>query len=270
MTEGTGARSRRARAVTGLTAIVVLGLAVVGALAALLVAHHSTTPPPADIVSPARVAPPLSFAGSVEEQDLAALPMLDLPAAAAQPHELTTLTAGPDLVVPAPARIEGRWIPGGYPVTPEGALGQLRSIDETGLQDGDPATYARAYRDSAQPGAPAVSATGLYTLLTHFRTAAALPATGPVTDLTTSYTVTEGQIKGTADGGRFVVVCVLGHLQVGSAGRTVSAGIGDCQAMRWSGTEWQIAAGALAAPAPSAWPGTLDAVKAGYRPLGST
>jgi hypothetical protein len=37
--------------------------------------------------------------------------------------------------------------------------------------------------------------------------------------------------------------------------------------MRWSGTDWRISPGALAAAASSAWPGSADALKAGYREL---
>ena len=50
-------------------------------------------------------------------------------------------------------------------------------------------------------------------------------------------------------------------------GQTVTAGIGDCQALRWNGHRWRIAAMPLAAPAPSAWPGSEDAVSVGYREL---
>jgi hypothetical protein len=82
-----------------------------------------------------------------------------------------------------------------------------------------------------------------------------------------TYHVTEGLIKGSLDGGRYAVVCVLGELAAGYEGRTISGGVGDCQAMRWTPDGWRISPGALAARATSAWPGSADAVKAGYREL---
>lgn len=263
-------RSRHNRAVRTLVITVVIGLAAVALLVAMVVAHQTTAGVGRRVAAPPDRPSTPAAAGSIQEQELTDRPMLALPAAAAQPHELTTLTAGPELAIPGPRDIQGRWIPAGYPPSPAGALGQLRSIDETGLQDADPATYGRAYGESAQPGAPSVTTSGLYILLAHFRAAAELPSIGPVTGLTAKYTVTDGLIKGTTDNGGYAVVCVLGQLELDSAGRTATIGVGDCQAMRWTGTNWQIAAGPQAAPAPNAWPGTLDAVKAGYRPVRSS
>jgi hypothetical protein len=82
-----------------------------------------------------------------------------------------------------------------------------------------------------------------------------------------TYQVTHGLVKGSTDTGRYAVVCVLGELAVGYQGRAISAGVGDCQAMRWTGTDWRISPGVLAAPASSAWPGSADAVTAGYQEL---
>jgi hypothetical protein len=104
-------------------------------------------------------------------------------------------------------------------------------------------------------------------VLVNFRAAGGLPDTGPVSTLTVNYEITEGLVKGTTDSGRYAVACVLGDLTVQYQETTVSAGVGDCQAMRWTGTGWRISPGVLAAPAPCAWPGSLDAVEAGYREL---
>lgn len=98
------------------------------------------------------------------------------------------------------------------------------------------------------------------------RARADFPATGPVPDLTATFTATHGQIKGTV-GSHYVVACVLGEFAVTVKGQTVAAGVGDCQALRWSGADWRIASGPLAAAAPCAWPGSADAVRAGYRAL---
>jgi hypothetical protein len=193
--------------------------------------------------------------------------MVDLPAQAAQPHTLSTTIAGAPIDVPEPREGVGQWIPGGFPDTPQGALGQLKSLDETVLTAADPVVYEHAYRDLSQPGAPRPEATSWIALLTRMRARAQLPATGMVDGLTAMLDITHGLIKGTASNGRYVVVCVLGQFSVDYKGQTVSAGVGDCQALRWSGSNWQIASGPLAAFAPCAWPGTAEAVGAGYREL---
>lgn len=250
--------------------LVGIALAVVGLIAvlvAMMIAHRATGVSNAlRTVGPAPAAP-RSPDGEAAENELAARPMLALPAQAAQPQAMTTRTAGPAITLPPPTRTTGRWVPGGFPGTAEGALAQLKALDETGLRGGDPRVYARAYRELSPPGAPDPGSSGLSAVLRSFRSHAGLPDTGPVPDVEVTYQVTQGLIKGSTDAGRYTVVCVLGELSVGDQGRTLSAGVGDCQAMRWSGIEWQISAGMLAAPASCAWPGSADAVKASYRDL---
>ncbi|GLY43025.1 hypothetical protein Amsp01_090480 [Amycolatopsis sp. NBRC 101858] len=193
--------------------------------------------------------------------------MLTLPPEAALPHELTTATAGPPITVPRPAPIATRWISDGFPATPEGALGWLTVLNETALRGGDPATYLRAYDESALPHAPAPQGSGLYALLSSFRDRADIRPAEIKAGLAVTYEVTQGLIKGTADGGRFVVACTLGQLSFDYQSRTTSMGIGDCQALRWTGTAWRIAPGSRAAYATCAWPGSIESVTAGYRPL---
>ncbi|MEV6644300.1 hypothetical protein [Amycolatopsis sp. NPDC051371] len=193
--------------------------------------------------------------------------MLTLPPEAALPHELTTATAGPPITVPRPAPIANRWITDGFPATTEGALGWLTDFNETALRGGDPATYLRAYGESALPHAPAPQGSGLYALLTSFRDRAGIRPGELKPGLTVTYDVTQGLIKGTADAGRFAVVCTLGQLTFDYQGQTTSMGIGDCQALRWTGTAWRIAPGSRAAYATCAWPGSIESVTAGYRPL---
>ncbi|WP_370973827.1 hypothetical protein [Amycolatopsis sp. cg9] len=268
-TEDTQARKKAGLTLTG---VLVAAIVLIGGVIAVVVAHYVTAPAPAPrapgATTPPAVATSTSGAGgAAEENALAAQPMVQLPAQAAQPQAMTTATAGPAITVPKPTVTTGRWIPGGFPGTPEGALGQLKALDETAMTAADPQVYARGYRELAESGAPDPGSTGLASLLTSMRARAQLPATGSVTGLSATYQVTHGQIKGTASGGRYVVACVLGQFSVGVNGQLVSVGVGDCQAMRWTGSDWRIASAALAAPAPSAWPGSADAVKAGYREL---
>ncbi|MEU6643097.1 hypothetical protein ABZ863_11155 [Saccharomonospora sp. NPDC046836] len=201
------------------------------------------------------------------ERALAARPMLELPPDAAQPQPLTTQTAEPDIKLPPPATTVGAWIPGGFPDTPEGALAQLKVLNETALRGGDPDVYGRAYTALALRGAPPVEGSGLHTLLSRFRQSAGLSAGQLTQGLTVSYDVTHGLIKGSADVGRFTVVCTLGQLRFDYKGHSTAFGIGDCQALRWTGTSWRIGPGSRAAYAPAAWPGSVDSVKAGYRAL---
>jgi hypothetical protein len=260
----------RKRAGLTLTAVLVAACVLIGGVATVVIAHYASTTAPASTAPAATSAPPTAppaVSAGGEEDALAATPMLQLPAQAAQPQAMTTTTAGPAIAVPKPAVTSGRWIPGGFPGTPEGALGQLKALNETTMAAADPQVYARGYRELAEPGAPDPGSTGLASLLRSLRSRAQLPATGPVTGLSASYQLTHGQIKGVASGGRYAVVCLLGQFSVGVNGQVVSAGVGDCQAMRWDGSQWRIASGALAAPAPSAWPGSADAAKAGYREL---
>jgi len=262
----------QARRRAGLTLLVIIVAVVVliAALAAVVIAHDTTGPSSAPATSPgvAPTPPPGDEDWAVAAQEaLAPLPMLQLPPQAAQPQVMTTQTAGPAITLPRPALTVGRWIPGGFPATAQGALAQLKALDETGMQGGDPQVYARAYRELSLPGAPGPGSTGLSAVLTSFRSHAGLADTGTVADLRVTYQVTHGLVKGSTDAGRYTVVCVLGQLSVDYQGRTISAGVGDCQAMRWTGTDWRISPGALAAPASSAWPGSADAVKVGYREL---
>lgn len=261
---------RRSRAAFGLTALTLLALTGVACVAALVLSHGLTADQRPILSPPAGLGTALDAerGWDVEaENRLATQPMAALPAQAAQPQQMTTETAGAPLSLPSAGAVIGQWIPGRFPATSEGALAQLRALDEAALQGGDPATYARGYRNLSLPGAPAPQATGLYSLLASMRSSATLAPDGPVSDLNIHYQATHGQIKGTTDGGLYVVACVLGQLSVDYRGQTVTAGVGDCEALRRDKDEWRISPGVLPAPAPSAWPGSRDAVSAGYREL---
>jgi hypothetical protein len=255
-------RNRARRLITALVLLLV-------AITVVLVARQATTPtspPPA--TAPPGAAPSTSPTVPVDEATaLATRPMLTLPPEAALPHELTTATAGPSIAVPRPAPMAQRWISDGFPATAEGALGWLTDLNETALRGGDPATYLRAFGESALPHAPAPQGSGLYALLTSFRDRAGIRPGEIKPGLTVSYDVTQGLIKGTADEGRFAVVCTLGQLSFDFQGQTTSMGIGDCQALRWTGSVWRIAPGARAAYATCAWPGSIESVAASYRAL---
>jgi hypothetical protein len=261
-------RRRRAGLVLGGVAVLIIIVLVV-LIAFLLGRGPGSSQPPAPGIPVVPSAPPPGpDAGGWDvaaETVLATRPMLDLPDQAGQPHELTTATAGPPLILPGPTQTAGRWIPGGFPASSEGAVAQLAALDEGGLAGGDPVVFAHAYQTIALPGAPAGDSTVTAAGLREFRGRAGLAATGAVPGLEVTYKVTDGLIKGTADGGRYAVVCVLGELTVGYQGQSITGGIGDCQAMRYVDDQWHISPGAPAAKAPNAWPGSAEAVAAGYR-----
>lgn len=259
----------RNRVTVGLSVIAVLALSAVAVIAALTTSDETTRPAPPSPIVP-RWNRPSANQGEWDvagQRALAGAPMVVLPAVAAQPQPMTPDRAGEPITVPPATRAAGRWIPAGFPPTPEGALGQLAALDETAMRGADPTTYALGYRDLALPGAPPAEATGLFSLLRSMRASAGLDPNGAVPDLTASYQVTHGQIKGTIDGGRYVVACVLGQFSVDYRGQTLTAGIGDCQALRHVEGDWRISPGPVPAAAPSAWPASPDAVRAGYRDL---
>jgi len=276
MTRTSTDRAARRRAGFTLAGIALALVAVLAVIAGLIVAHDLGSPRPNPATPASSTAPTSGTAPHVEptspptddtaaaEAALAQRPMLQLPVQAAQPQALTTQTTGSPITIPAPTQTVGRWIPGGFPDTPEGALGQLAALDETAINGGDPQVYATGYRQTSEPGAPAAATTGVYGVLAAMRARAGLAATGPVDGLSVTYQVDAAQIKGTAANG-YAVVCVLGELSIGWQGQMIAAGMGDCQAMTWTGTQWQIAPGVLAALAPNAWPGSANAVAAGYR-----
>lgn len=266
-------QQRQRRAGWRVSGLVFAAMAVL-AVAGVITAHYvTTTAQPAHGIRPAPAGSPGPSPGErgggagAVERALVVRPMLRLPEAAALPHTLTSETAGPPLVLPRARATAGRLVPGGFPATAQGAVAQLVALSEAGLVGGDPDAYARAYRAVSVPGAPPVEATGWMAALRGFRAHAELPPTGATTGVSVTFTPTSGLIKGTAEGGRFAVVCVLGQFSVQHQGQTLTAGIGDCQAMRWTRVGWRIAPGALASAAPCAWPGTDEAVRAGYREL---
>ncbi|MFI6029434.1 hypothetical protein [Amycolatopsis magusensis] len=270
-TTDTDQRTQRRRSGLTLAGIAVAALALLVTIAAIVLTRLEPVPEPAPSVPTSaptiRALPPPANEAAAELRELATRPMLELPAQAAQPQAMTTQTAGPDIDVPDPESTGRQWIPGGFPRTGEGALAQLKALNETALSAADPAVYSRAYREMSLPGAPNPGGTGLVTLLSSLRSRAGLPATGPVNGMSASYQVNHGQIKGIAAGGNYAVVCTLGQFSLNYQGQVITAGVGDCQALHWTGVSWRIAAGALAAAAPSAWPGSADMVKAGYRGL---
>jgi hypothetical protein len=187
--------------------------------------------------------------------------MTSLPQAAARPQALVAEDPATALMLPAPAGAPARSAQ--FPRTPEGAVAALAAIDTAALQ-ADPATTRSVWSRVTLPGAVPERRWTPTVAVDAIRSAAHAPDGDG--DLTVQFTPTHGQVKGVLDGGGFVVACVLGELDVtyDSAARS---GLGDCQRLQWTPAGWRIAPGAQPAWAPSAWPGSADCVRAGWRPL---
>ncbi len=201
---------------------------------------------------------------TVEQDALAARPMLQLPASAANPQPLVSATAGPPISLPA-ATDSTQLVPTGFPHTPEGALAQLAAIDTMALRDANPAQVRAVHDWAAAPGAVDIAHWNMTVAVTAVLTGAGQPA--GAADVRSTFTPLAGQIKGSL-GPDFAVVCVLGEWSVTyRSASQAGAGAGDCQRMVWSAGRWRIGPGPQPAYAPSAWPGSADAVRAGWRSL---
>ncbi len=261
----------RGRAIAVLVLVGVIALALVAGLGYLIVSaatgHRTPTADASASTTPGVSTAPTESGSQQDRQDaLAAAPMLQLPQSAAQPQPLVTATAGPPIVLPA---ANSKVVPGGPPVaagfprTPEGALAQLAAIDEAAMSAADMGKIHEVHDWAAMSGAvpesewsPAVAVGAVID---------SAGGTAGAGGARLSFQSVEGQIKGTV-GTDFVVACVLGELDVTlqTIGR---AGLGDCQRMVWSQGRWWIGRGRQPAFAPSAWPGSADSVRAGWRVL---
>jgi hypothetical protein len=264
----------RAWFVLAIAASVTLGLllgllyAVLGFLFGAGSTDRGTAPSPTSGGSAAPSSPAAALrssgaAGDIARQDqLAERPMLQLPPSAARPHPLVTDRAGPPIAIPAGSHSDGP-ASSGFPQTSEGALAQLAAIDVAALRDLDPVRVRQVHAWAAMPSAVPIEEWTPAVAVNAGLAAAGRP--DGAAEISSDFTPLAGQIKGTV-GNSFVVACVLGELQV-TYRSTARAGAGDCQRMVWRGGRWRIGPGAQPAYAPSAWPGSADAVRAGWRVL---
>jgi hypothetical protein len=183
---------------------------------------------------------------------------------------------GPVIDVPAATDVGQGQVPTGFPRTPQGAVGQLAAIETTVLQGMSIPQANQVYEQWALPGGAGVAD---WALTKNVQSFLASSGQGQSKDPTVAVTATPaaGQVKGT-DGPDWVLACVLLDVR---ATITMQAriGYGYCERMQWQptppgtdgpGGRWMIAPGAPAAAAPSTWPGTDIAFKAGWRTWASS
>jgi hypothetical protein len=264
----TTGRARAFLVLLGVAGLLLLvAAALVGSLPGLLSTGERAQPPVGvDPSGPSGRA--AANSGPQAEEALARAPMAALPPSAASPHALSPHTAGPPITLPEPTRVVGTVVPTGFPPTPEGALAQLAELMTAGMAGGDPQTWARAYHSLAEDGATPADGTWTSRDLVDLRRGSAMAPTGPPrAGMTISWTPTGAMVKGTTGDGSFTVACVLGEFVADHDGRVVNAGWGTCLPMRLVDGQWRIASGPTAAAAPSAWPGSAEAVAAGWREI---
>lgn len=150
----------------------------------------------------------------------------------------------------------------GFPQTPEGAVAQLAAIEQTVLEAMSLPVTREVHDAWALPGAPAYEQWELTDNVRAFLGSGRQG--GQEKDAATVIRATPAMalVKGTA-GPEWVVACVL--LDIGVSIRTdARMGYGHCSRMQWADGRWQIAPGTAPARAPSAWPGSVAAVEAGW------
>ncbi len=202
---------------------------------------------------------------SGQQQDaLAAAAMPTLDPAAALPHPLDPDLTGTAIELPS-ANSSSAGVDTGFARTPSGAIAQLAAIDAAALAGMNPAQVENVYAAFAEPGADDVETWSTYRFARQTLATAGIPGGSSRVDAT--YSVSEAQVKGTLDDGRFVLACVNGEFDLSLDDELTRVGAADCARMVWTENGWRIGAGPQPAEPPNAWPGTADAARVGWRPL---
>lgn len=149
----------RRRLLGALVAVITMGVAVlVGLLLAVYFAIAGTTSEGHDGARPTGAERPASATatGRAHRDAVAAQQMPAVDAAAAQPAPPGAVAA-PAMTVPASLMQGPAGVPSGFPHTPQGAIGQLASIEQVVLQSMSMRETAAVHADWALPGAPGVA-----------------------------------------------------------------------------------------------------------------
>lgn len=242
------------------TALGIAAVAVLTLLAGLAITLVNLLASPKVI---ADGAPAARASALVDRRDqIAAEPMASVPDNAGFTPD-PAVEAAPPIQIPAATNGRGpAGVATGYPRTPEGAVGQLAAIEQTVLEAMSLPVTKEVHDEWALPDAPSYEE---WEMTTNVRSFLRSGRQGAQTkDATTTVTATPAMaiVKGT-DGPDWVVACVLLDVQV-SIRIDARMGYGHCSRMQWADGRWQIAPGAAPVKAPSAWPGSVAAVGAGW------
>lgn len=238
-----------------------MALVTVGLLVGFALAIHSVAIRPGSTPSAGTQTQTLPSDQSERRDMLAAEPMLQV-SGADSTQGVPAATPGPMIEVPEPTRIGAAKVPSGYPHTPEGAIGQLAAIEVSVLTEMSIARVNEIYLAWSAEGAVPVDQ---WRMTRHVQAFLGAARMGQTLDRGARVTVTPvaGQTKA-SDGRDWTIACVLVDVRavVNSEARMA---YGYCERMQWDGSRWVIAPGAPPADAPSTWPGTDLAFKAGWR-----
>jgi len=176
-------------------------------------------------------------------------------------------TPGPVIEVPESKMIGAARIPTGFPHTPEGAVGQLAEIKVAVLTEMSVGRTNEIHAAWSSSEAPGVEQWPLMGHVQSFLTSAHM---GSVKEPGTTVLVipVAAQVKAT-DGPDWVVACVLSDVRA-VVNVQARMAFGYCERMQWDGGRWVIAAGDPPAVAPSTWPDTDLAYRAGWRTWAKT
>lgn len=203
-----------------------------------------------------------SSAAPAGRDEIAAAPMYKVDPADAYGGETATEVAA---AIRIPQATVGRGPAGvatGFPHSPEGAVGQLAAIEQTVLESMDLQVVRDIHTGWVMAGGPAFDQWELTQDVTTFLSAGQQPGTAKEVTTTVAVTPAAAMVKGT-DGPDWAVACVL--LDVRASIKVDSRiGYGYCARMQWAGDRWMVATGAEPARAPSTWPGSKQAVAAGW------
>ena len=249
----------RWRLVAILATVALTALALLTGLALALWPILNTTPTTAvTLPSPGRGA-----VHDVAYRDrIAAEPMLQVPDSAASTPEVSTATA-PPLKVPASDAVGPANVATGFPHTPAGAVGQLAAIEVRVVQAMSIPAAHQVHDAWALPGAVSAPQWEMTGDVQVFLTTLAGQGQAMDGSIVVTATPAAGLVKGT-DGPDWVVACVLLDVQADVLTHA-EIGYGHCERMAWQGDRWMIAPGTPPAAAPSVWPGSDLALKAGWR-----
>lgn len=192
---------------------------------------------------------------------LAAEPMLQV-SGTDSTRGVPAATPGPVINIPASTSIGVSRVPSGFPRTPEGAIGQLAAIEVAVLSEMSIARTNEIYSAWSSEGAVPVDQ---WRLTEHVQAFLAASNMGQTLEAGARVSVTPvGAQTKANDGPDWTIACVLVDVRAVIHSEARMA-YGYCERMQWQRSRWVIAPGAPPAEAPSTWPGTDLAFKAGWR-----
>ena len=249
----------RWRLIATLATVVLAGLALLVGLALAVWSMLNVAP---TVVAPPPSVPTGQGHGDAFRDQIAAEPMLQVPASAASTPQVSSDLA-PTLLIPRPNTLGRVGVPTGFPHTPEGAVAQLGAIEVRVVQAMSVPVAHQVHDTWALPGGATASGWAMTRNVQVFLTALGDQSDAVGDSVLVAATPAAGLVKGT-DGPDWVLACVLLDVRADVVTHA-EIGYGHCERMAWHEGRWMIAPGTPPASAPSVWPGSDLALRAGWR-----